>query len=101
TVRRLPHRPGEDPLAESTRFHEQLHEAYLVDASLEEETRELRQGLFREVTATVEVVPPRQVAVAEQLLVAMDLRGQAARGGPEHASVERLKEHSVRDEARQ
>src|SRR5437879_11947972 len=53
--------PEEYARTEAIRLHQALHEAHLVDASLQKEFRERRKRLLAQIPAAIQVVTPRSI----------------------------------------
>src|SRR5690606_20490507 len=90
--------PELDSDTQLLRLHQLLHEAYLVKTRFEKELGKLRECLFAEVATAVEIVTTRQFAVREALLVFLGAAREAARDGPDAASIERFQQRCVRHE---
>lgn len=75
------------------------HELYLVDAQAEKKPRELRQCLFAQVSASVEIVPARQVAGCQLRLVGVGVARKPPCDRPDATGVECVPEHGVRHHA--
>jgi hypothetical protein len=88
-----------DAGADATRLHESFHERNLIDACAEVEVRECGEGLFAQVSSTVDVIAALLVAVCKVLLIGIDMAGEASGYGPHGTGAQVLQQDRVGHEA--
>ena len=87
--------PHENAGAQAVRLNEIFHEAHLVDAYFQEETRESGKRFFAQITAPIKIVPAGPIATGEMVFVRRDIAGEAACNRPYSTSIQSLKETRV------
>src|ERR671923_13156 len=82
--------PKQNTCTQAIWLHQALHEAHLVDASLQKEFRERGKRFLAQIPATIQIVTPTRITSGEVLLVILDIPCQTTRYGPNSTSVQRL-----------
>ena len=80
---------------QAIRLNELFHEAHLVDAHFQEESRECGKSFFAQINAPIKIVPARPIAIGQMAFVRRDISGEAACNRPYSTSIQSLKETRV------
>src|SRR5687768_4825521 len=74
--------PGKDSRAETSRLHQSLHKADLIDTDLKKKPCEGSERLFAQSTPAIEIMSALQITFGEQLLVAHNVTCKSASHRP-------------------
>ena len=88
--------PDQYPVAQSIGLYQRFHEFDLVEAGLEEETREGCEILLAEVPSAVEIAVALGVTSGKMSSVGVYVSGEAARDRPDATRIQRLQEYRMR-----
>ena len=87
--------PHENAGAQAIRLNQLFHEAHLLDAQFQEESRESGKSFFAQIAAPIKIVPAGPIAIGEMAFVRRDISGEAACNRPYSTSIQSFEESRV------